>query len=250
MLRGHARILIQSFQPGRVMPARARLQFFAGHKVVDIIVGKQGGHLVGRHHAGIAAEKVEMEAANPVFQILQRLIDFPQGEPVFLLGCTVEAHAGFRTRAVIPQDDSGSLGRIVFNSVFQKLQEALLAAHGRPAPIRNGLKGSVPDFDQVAGVPFDFLKIPGFRPACQNDNIHVLAIFRDAHFVDILAGIALQIRPAHIDKQRRICFGHSAGTQEQESKGKNNGHDFFHLISPNSAALFRASARVETPSFW
>ena len=179
-----------------------------------------------------------MEAAGPAFQILQRLIDFPQGEAVFLLGCAVKAHAGFGARAVIPQDDSGSFGRIVFNPVFQKLQEAFLAAHGRPAPVRDGLKGSVPDFNQVAGVSFDFLKIPGFRPACQNDDIHVLPVFGDAHFVDILAGIALQIRPAHIDEQRHIRFGHRSGAQEQEPKGENNDHDFFHLISPNSAALF------------
>ena len=177
------------------------------------------------------------------------MMDFQQREPVFLLGGAVKADAALGARAVVPEDHRRSLGGISGEPVFQKLEEAFFAAHGIPAPIRDGLKIPVPDFDQVAGVACYFIIVPGLRPARQKDEVQFFTGFRDGHFIDVLAGVALNVRPAHIDQQGHIRLRQRAGREEHKTKGEDDRCDFFHLISPNSAALFIASARVETPSF-
>ena len=249
-LRRHSGVLTDCVQPGRIVPAEAGLQLLAGDKIVDVIVGQHGGHLIGGHHAGVTSEQVDVKAVQSFVQIIQHIVDFNERQPVLLLGRVVKANAGFGARAVIPQYDRRPVCRILGKAILQELQKAFPAAHGSPAPVRNGFEFTVADGDEVAGVARDFVKRPFRRATGEHHDIDFIAGFGDAHFIDVVAAGLLQIGAAHIDQQRQVCLRDSADAHLYKSCHKEQKQYLFHRISPNSAALLNASARVVTPSFW
>ena len=249
LLRGHVGILPKGLQPGRIVPAGTRLQFLAGHIAVDVVAGQHRSHLVSGHHAGVTAEQVDVEAAQRLVKVVERIVDLRQRQPVLVFRRIVKAHARLGARAVVPQDHRRLPGGIFGEPVFQELPQALLAAHGSPPPVRDGFKVSVAERNEVPRIPFDLLKVPFRSAARQDDNVHIVPVFGDAHFVDVLAGGVLQIGAAHIDQQRQIGLCGRADSQQHKSRQYDAKHNSLHLISPNSAARVRASARVVTPIF-
>ena len=142
------------------MPADPGLQLFTGNIVINIIVGQHGSHFVSSHHACIASKDVNVIVAHLLMQIVEHIVDLKKRQPILVFRSVVKAHSRFRSGSVIPQNGHGSVGRIFREAIAKEFQQAVLAAHGFPAPVGNRLKISVPQCNQVSRIALNLIKIP------------------------------------------------------------------------------------------
>ena len=214
---GHAGVVVQRLEPGGVVPAEARLQLLAGDVIVDVVIGQHGGHLVGGHHAGVAAEHVDVKAAQVLAQIVEHVVDLDQGQAVLVPGGVVEAHPRLGARAVVPQYDHRAVRGERGQPVLQKLQQAVPAAHGLLAPVLQRLDVAVPQGHQRAPAALELVDVPRLRAARQDRHVDVLARLRQRHLVDVLAGLRLDARPGHVHQHRgRLRPGRRKGARHQQ----------------------------------
>ena len=179
-LRVQRRIFAQRVQP-RIIPAQPRLQFLAGDHEISVILHMRR-RLIRRHQTGVEANHVQMKIGIRFREVVQRVVDFVNRQPV-VIRRFVKANAAVRAAAVIPEDQHVAVGRVGRNRPVQIVLQRLLRAHVLPRANFHVGEIVVCNREAVDAVRAQTAVIPFTCAACLHDDGHVVRNLRRAHLV-------------------------------------------------------------------
>ena len=126
----HIAVALEVVQRRTVVPAVAVIQLCAG-KVHVAQPDKIHQHLSPAHEAGVEADELEFVNSRAADELAQGLADLLAGQPGTMLDLAVLRIAPVTDElaAVIPQDESVSLGRVILHTPLQEIRQTLGIVH-------------------------------------------------------------------------------------------------------------------------
>ena len=191
-------------QPAGVIPADAGFGFLTGDHVVGV-VGQHQRSFRGGHQTGIEAHKVEFDLSIGEGLVNTGQIHGTVGSELFII-----AEAADGAAAVIPEDQSLSVGGIILGAPADEGGQGLRLGHGLAAQLLFQTQHAVVlDLPDLIGLAADHIVLPLVAAAGVDDQIDLVADGGIQHFLQVCGGHAaagFQIGAAHIDHDGHFVF--------------------------------------------